>query len=93
VYYQLLKHGFPRDADIACAICQAPAEHRLLVSPTVLLSTMRLRVAVPPERRGLCRECGRGRHSLSFVADDEIESLRRDETAGRHTPPTVSIAR
>lgn len=33
-------------------------------------------VAIEPERRGLCRECGRGRHALSFVSDEEIERLR-----------------
>jgi hypothetical protein len=76
MYYQLLTRGLPRDAEIGCAVCDRPAEHRLLVPPLDLLRTPRPPIAVPPERRGLCRECGRGRHALSFVDDEEITKLR-----------------
>ncbi len=77
MYYQLLKNALPRDAELQCAVCDCTAEHRLLVPPVVLLRTPRAPIAVPPERRGLCHECGRGRHTLSFVADEEITRLRR----------------
>jgi hypothetical protein len=78
MHYQLLRDGFLRwkDADIYCAVCHDPALHRLLVSPDLLVTTSSERFKVPPELRGLCRECGRGRHSFSYVSDDEIERLR-----------------
>jgi hypothetical protein len=82
MHYQLLRSGVPRDAALECAICDEPAEHRLLVSPAVLSRPDATNIGVPRERRGLCRECGRGRHALSFVDDEEIEALRGDGTVG-----------
>ncbi len=84
MYYQLLKNSLPRDAEISCAVCEAAAAHRLLVPPVVLLRTPRPAIAVPPERRGLCLACGRGRHALSFVADEEIDQLRLVMKKGGH---------
>ena len=77
MFYQLLKNSLPRGVDIDCAICGRAAAHRLLVPPVEVLRTPRAPIAVDPERRGLCYDCGRGRHSLSFVADEEIQSLQR----------------
>jgi hypothetical protein len=68
----------PRDAALSCAICDRPAVHRLLVPPAILSRAQVAPIGVPRERRGLCRECGLGRHSLSFVSDDELQALRRD---------------
>jgi hypothetical protein len=96
--YQLLKNALPRDAEIDCAVCGGAAEHRLLVPPVELLRTPRLPIAVPPEHRGLCHQCGRGRHSLSFLDDEEIlhlQRLRRDATlaaAAMAAAPTAADA-
>ena len=76
MYYQLLRDEARKDACMTCALCDRPAQHRLLVPPNVLSRRPQPEIAVPRERRGLCRECGRGRHALSVLTDEDIDRLR-----------------
>jgi hypothetical protein len=77
MHYEFVRDGLRRDPDVICAVCNSTAYHRLALPPSVITQVPTHTTAVPPERRGLCRECGRGRHSLSILSDEDIERLRR----------------
>ena len=91
MHYEFVRDGLRRDPNITCAVCSRTAQHRLAL-PASLITKLAVQVtAVPPERRGLCRECGRGRHSLSMLSDEDIESLRRSVSPpSTRQPPYAS---
>jgi hypothetical protein len=80
MHYEFVRDGLRRDPNIICAICDRTAQHRLALPASLITKLAAQAMTVPPERRGLCRECGRGRHSLSMLSDEEIGRLRGSGT-------------
>jgi len=76
VHYEFVRDGFRSNIGIRCAVCNGNAQHRLTLPATIVNRANGHTVPVPPELRGLCRECGRGRHSFSFLSDEDLERLR-----------------
>jgi hypothetical protein len=87
--YEFVRDGLRWGPDTICAVCNRMACHMLALPPSVITPLPDEMVAVPPERRGLCRECGRGLHSLTVLSDEDIERLRcyaRANTGPAHAP-------